>query len=74
MATWLAIEEARKEDCPWQEMVPREYHHYGIVFSNEAAQQFLAKCPWDHAIELVPDAPATLDCKIYPLSLGQQPA
>ena len=28
--------------------------------------------PWDHEIELLPDAPSTLDCKVYPLSYGEQ--
>jgi hypothetical protein len=28
--------------------------------------------PWDYAIELLPDAPATLDCKTYPFAKGQQ--
>jgi hypothetical protein len=28
--------------------------------------------PWDHAIDLLPDAPKTLDCKLYPLTPGEQ--
>jgi hypothetical protein len=27
---------------------------------------------WDHTIDLVPNAPHTLDCKTYPLAEGQQ--
>jgi Reverse transcriptase (RNA-dependent DNA polymerase) len=30
------------------------------------------KRTWDHEIELTPDAPAVLNCKVYPLPLGQQ--
>ena len=30
--------------------------------------------PWDHEIELLSDAPQTLNCKVYPLPPGQQKA
>src|ERR1700679_2717602 len=56
----------------WQEQVPHEYHKYGQVFSEEESQRFPGPRPWDHAIDLVPDAPPTLDCKTYPLAHGQQ--
>ena len=58
--------------CPWQELVPLEYHHFGKVFSDKEAQQFPGKRSWDHAINLVDDAPAMLNCKTYPLGKGQQ--
>ncbi len=28
--------------------------------------------PWDHAIELTPNARSTLDCKVYPLNRNEQ--
>ena len=49
-------------------MVPKEYHQFGIVFSNQVAQWFPAKQPWDYVIDLIPDAPPTLNCKMYLLS------
>jgi hypothetical protein len=50
------------------------YHKFGIVFSDEEAQRFPESRPWDHAIELLPTAPETLNCKVYPLGEGQQKA
>ena len=71
-ATELAIQAKNKEEKSWQEIVPKEYHRYGKVFSSEAAMRFPEPRPWDHEIELLPDAPLTLDCKVYPLSYGEQ--
>ena len=34
--------------------------------------QFSDSRPWDHEIELLPHAPPTLDCKVYPLSYSEQ--
>ena len=38
------------------------------MFSETAAHWFPESQDWDHAIDLKPDTPATLDCKVYPLS------
>jgi hypothetical protein len=38
------------------------------VFSKEGAKQFLPAWPEDHAIKLVPEAPGTINCKMYPLT------
>src|SRR6266566_4317480 len=62
-----------KTEHTWQEQIPAEYHKYGKVFSKEASQRFLDQHPWDHTIDLVPDALAMLDCKTYPLTEGLQP-
>jgi hypothetical protein len=51
-----------------------KYHKYGKVFSNEKAQHFSISHPWDHAIDLIPGVPTMLNCKVYPLALGQQKA
>jgi hypothetical protein len=74
VATKIAVEAADKKTRTWQEQVPPQYHKYGKVFSEEEAQRFPESKPWDHAIDLVPDAPATLDCKIYLLALREQEA
>ena len=71
-ATRLAAEVADTLVRPWQEQVPIEYHHFGRVFSNKEAQRFPDKRPWDHAIDLLPDAPLTLNCKVFPLAHGHQ--
>ena len=64
----LAKNAADKTVRPWDEIVPLQYHHHTRIFSNEAAQQFPESCEWDHAIELKPNTPSSLDCKIYPLT------
>ena len=71
-ATALAAQNADRSERPWQEVVPLEYHKYGKVFSEREAQRFPRRRPWDHAINLVPDAPRILNCKTYPLAEGQQ--
>src|SRR6266404_3364033 len=48
--------------------VPAKYQQHARVFSEEAAQQFPPKRPWDHAIELKLETPDVIDCKIYPLT------
>jgi len=44
------------------------------VFSEEAAQQFPPKQPWDHAIELKLGTPDVINCKIYPLTQAEDQA
>ena len=60
------------EETKWRLLIPEEYHRYSKVFSPTAAMRFPDSRPWDHEIELLPDAPPTLDCKVYPLSYGEQ--
>src|SRR6266702_4603983 len=55
----------------FEQMVPTQYHRHRKVFSEEASHRFPPKRPWDHAIDLLPDAPKTLDCKVYPLALTE---
>src|SRR6266403_479226 len=71
-STQIAIEATDKAERTWQEQVPKEYHMFGKVFSEEESQRFPESRPWDHVIELLPDAPRTLDCKVYPLTPGEQ--
>ena len=44
------------------------------MFSEVAAHRFPDSQDWDHAIDLKPDAPTMLDCKVYPLSPGKDTA
>ncbi len=55
----------------FEQMVPTQYHRHRKVFSEEASHRFPPKRPWDHAIDLLPDAPKTLDCKVYPLAITE---
>jgi len=71
-STELAAQGADKTERPWQVLVPAKYHQFGKVFSEEELHRFPKSRQWDHAIDLVQDAPKTLDCKTYPLAKGQQ--
>ena len=63
-----------KTPVPWTDRVPEELHQFEDVFSKQAAHRFPTSKPWDHAIELLPNAPPVLDCKVYPLSQDEQTA
>jgi hypothetical protein len=40
--------------------------------SKKASEQFPERQHWDHAIDLKPDAPTSLDCRIYPLNPAEK--
>ena len=63
-ATELAITAGQYQRAP---EIPKEYQCHAKVFSEEEAQRFPPSQPWDHAIVLKPDAPDTINCKVYPL-------
>ena len=56
----------------FEEMVPSHYRDYARVFSDEAASRLPQHQPWDHAIDLVPEAKAAWKAKIYPMSPNEQ--
>jgi len=68
VASQLAQDAADKKKCTRQEIVPKQYHRHGKVFSEEALERFPDCRPWDHAIELTEDAPTLINCRVYPLS------
>jgi hypothetical protein len=51
-----------------KEEIPVEYRCHATVFSETAAKRFPPARPEDHAIKLKPDAPQTINCKVYPLT------
>jgi len=71
-ATKLAAEAIDTTKRTWQELIPAEYYCFGKVFSDKEAERFPDSCPWDHAIDLTPEAAPILNCKVYPLVEGQQ--
>jgi hypothetical protein len=71
MAAQMAANAQGKEK-PWDQIVPSQYHKWKKVFLEEEAKQFPNHQPWDIAINFEENAPKTLDCKIYPLTLGEQ--
>ena len=42
----------KKKVLPLEEQIPKEFHDYLDVFSEEKAACFLESRPWDHKIEL----------------------
>ena len=63
VAQQLMIEvNEQKEEKPWQELVPPQYHRHTKVFHKKDSEKFPDRRPWDHAIDLKPDAPASINC------------
>src|SRR6266852_9542665 len=60
-------EPSKEPEDNWRDFIPKEYHQYAKVFSSHAVMRFPNPRPWDHEIELLSDAPQTLNCKVYPL-------
>ncbi|SJL01029.1 uncharacterized protein ARMOST_04345 [Armillaria ostoyae] len=58
----------QKESKTYKEIVPEWIQDFDSVFSKEKFDKLPARKPWDHAIELIPNAKASLDCKVYPLN------
>jgi hypothetical protein len=53
-------------------MVSKEYHKYSKVFSEIDSHCLPQHRPWNHAIDLKPDAPKTLKSKVYPIPHNEQ--
>ena len=63
----ISIELSREASKFTQEVeVPEEYRRHAHIFDPVESKK-LPPRPWDHAITLKPDAPETIDCKLYPL-------
>ncbi len=67
-----AAANAEKPKKTFAEMVPEHYHSFRDLFSKENFDELPERKPWDHAIELTPNAKSTLDCKVYPLNRNEQ--
>src|SRR5882762_8822206 len=67
-----AAENLKKKEKSLDEMIPVDYLDYRTVFEESTSQSLPPFRKWDHAIELKPDAIPENNCKIYPLSPGEQ--
>ncbi len=67
-----AAANADKPKKTFEEMVPEHYRSFHDLFSKESFDELPEQRTWDHAIELVPNAKSTLDCKVYPLNRNEQ--
>ncbi len=63
---------AEKPKKSFEEMVPEDYHSFHDLFSKENFDELPERKPWDHAMELTPNAKASLNCKVYPLNRNEQ--
>ena len=45
--------------------VPKEYQRHESIFDPVESKKLPPSRPWDHAITVKPDAPDTIDCKLY---------
>ena len=70
MKSTLLAQEANKEkkEKTFEELVPEHYREFRDVFEPTLFDELPERKPWDHAINLKPDAPDSLSCKLYPLS------
>jgi hypothetical protein len=56
----------------FEEMVPKPYRDFAKVFSEEESHRLPKHQPWDHAIDLEPDAVTHWKVKSYPMSPAEQ--
>jgi hypothetical protein len=61
-----------KPEVPTTSQLPKEYARHKKVFSEEQSQRLPKHTIWDHAIELLPNAPATLPARLIPLNLKER--
>ena len=54
--------------------IPPHYRQFARVFNEEASHRLPQHQPWDHTIDLKPNAPSSLNCKIYPLTVQEKAA
>jgi hypothetical protein len=71
-ATQLAMEANSTKKKKWHNFIPKQYYKFKKVFLESASKQFPERKKWDHAIDLKEDAPTSLDCRVYPLSLEEK--
>jgi hypothetical protein len=71
VATNLAIQAGEQQT---DTILPKEYQEFARLFNDKAADRFPPEREWDHAIDLKPGAPDSLDCKIYPMTMDEDAA
>ncbi len=70
-ASELAQKAMDHTERTFEQMIPVQYQRHRKIFSEEASHRFPPKRPWDHSIDLILEAPKTLDCKVYPLAITE---
>ncbi len=68
----VAKANAEKKVKMFEEMVPEWCRDFKDLFDKDNFDELPEPKAWDHAIELIPNANANLDCKVYPLNRAEQ--
>ena len=68
----LTAEEGALDKDSWSYLVPKQYHKFGKVFSKKASERLPLRKPYDHAIELIPEATLPKPVKLYPMNLQER--
>ena len=55
----------------YEKHIPPYLGDFHSVFSKESFDNLPESKPWDHAVELIPDA-TPKSCKVYPLAVSEQ--
>ena len=67
----VMLDKSKKIEKTAEELVPKEYHQYLKVFSQEELERMLIRKPWDHVIELK-DTFKPKKGRLIPLSCDEQ--
>ena len=59
------------EPPDYEKHIPPYLRDFHSVFSKESFDDLPESKPWDHAVELIPDA-TPKSCKVYPLATSEQ--
>jgi len=59
------------EPLDYEKHIPPHLHDFHSVFAKESFDDLPESKPWDHAVELIPNA-TPKSCKVYPLALLEQ--
>ena len=54
--------------------LPAVYDCFKRLFSEEASQRFPPSRPWNHTIDLKPEVPDEIPCKVYPMTPAEDKA
>jgi len=61
-----------KRKRTFEEIVPEQYQQYAKVFSENESERLPSHKPYDHAINLKPEALETIRLKVYLMPLNEQ--
>ena len=59
------------EPLDYEKHIPPHLRDFHSVFAKESFDDLPESKPWDHAVELIPNA-TPKSCKVYPLALSEQ--